>query len=101
MTGGFRFADNNTRSPYDLYTRQFGPRLGFAYQLFPHTVIRSGYGLFWIPAAMTEVTGDIRAPAWAISTQAVASLDNGITPYNTLDNPFPQGILIRPEARLD
>ena len=32
--GGFRFADDNTRSPYDLYKKQFGPRIGFAYQLF-------------------------------------------------------------------
>jgi len=96
LVGGFRFADSSTRSPYDLYRKQFGPRVGFAYQLFPHTVIRSGYGLFWIPAAITEVTGDVRAPAWAISTQAVASLDNGVTPYDTLDNPFPKGILDPP-----
>lgn len=96
LTGGFRFANNDTRSPYDLYTKQFGPRFGLAYQLFPHTVIRSGYGMFWIPAAITEVTGDVRAPAWAISTQAVASLDNGLTPYNTLDNPYPDGILDPP-----
>lgn len=92
LTGGFRFADGNTRSPYDLYTRQWGPRVGVAFQLFPKTVVRSGYGLFWIPGAITEVTGDTRAPAWAINTLAVASLDGGVTPYNTLDNPFPQGI---------
>lgn len=96
LVGGFRFADNDTRSPYDLYTKQFGPRVGFAYQLFPRTVIRSGYGLFWIPGAITEVTGDNRAPAWAINTLAVASQDGGVTPYNTLDNPYPDGILTPP-----
>ncbi len=96
LRGGFRFADENTRSPYDLYKRQFGPRFGFAYQLFSRTVVRGGYGLFWIPAALTEVTGDNRAPAWAINTLAVASLDGGLTPYNTLDNPYPSGILDPP-----
>ena len=96
LVGGFRFADDNTRSPYDLYTKQFGPRIGLAFQLFPKTVIRSAYGLFWIPAAITEVTGDNRAPAWAINTLAVASLDDGVTPYNTLDNPYPTGILDPP-----
>ncbi len=96
LTGGFRFADNDTRSPYDLYKKQFGPRLGMAFQLFPRTVIRSGYGLFWIPAAITEVTGDNRAPAWAINTLAVASQDGGLTPYNTLDDPYPNGILNPP-----
>ena len=34
LVGGFRFADDNTRSPYDLYKKQFGPRVGLAYQLF-------------------------------------------------------------------
>jgi hypothetical protein len=96
VTGGFRFATPSQRSPYDLYTKQFGPRVGLAYQLFTHTVIRSGFGLFWIPAAITEVTGDVRAPAWDVSTQMITSLDNGITPYNTLDNPFPSGILTAP-----
>jgi len=92
LAGGFRFADDNRRAPFDLYTRQFGPRVGFAYQLFPHTVLRSGYGLFWIPAAMTEVTGDTRAPAWAINTPMVTSLDGGVTPYDTLDSPYPNGL---------
>ena len=96
LTGGFRFADDKTRSPYDLFAKQFGPRVGFAFQLFPKTVIRSGYGLFWIPAALTEVTGDNRAPAWAINTLAVASLNGGITPYDTLDNPYPTGIINPP-----
>ena len=96
VTGGFEFATPSERSPYNLDTKQFGPRLGLAYQLLPHTVVRSGFGMFWIPAAITEVTGDVRAPAWDISTQMLTSLNNGITPYNTLDNPFPQGILTAP-----
>lgn len=92
LTGGFRFADANTRTPTDLYKKQFGPRVGFAYQAFKNTVIRSGYGIFWIPAMMSEVTGDTRAPAWAINTPMVTTLNNGLTPANTLDNPYPQGI---------
>ena len=96
LTGGFRFADSKTRSPYDLYPKQWGPRVGFAYNLFSHTVIRSGYGLFWIPAATTEVTGDVRAPAWEINTLMVTSIDGGLTPYNTLSNPYPNGIINPP-----
>ncbi len=52
--------------------------------------------MFWIPGAITEVTGDNRAPAWAINTLATASLDGGVTPYNTLDDPYPQGIINPP-----
>ena len=63
LRGGFRFADDNTRSPYDLFTKQFGPRIGLAYQLFPRTVIRSGYGLFWIPLHLRKLLGiTVRLP---------------------------------------
>ena len=96
LLGGFRFADKDTRSPYDTYPRQFGPRFGFAYQLFPRTVLRGGYGLFWIPAATTEVTGDTRAPAWSVATQIFPTADGGLTPKDTLDNPFPNGIITPP-----
>ena len=96
LHGGFEFANSKTRAPFNLYTRQFGPRLGLAYQLFQRTVIRSGFGLFWIPAAMTEVTGDTRAPAWEINTPMVTTLDGGLTPYNTLDNPYPNGLQVPP-----
>jgi hypothetical protein len=91
-TGGFEFASSSQRYPFDLYTHQLGPRLGFAYQATPKTVVRSAFGLFWIPANLTEVVGGSRAPAWEISTQMLTSLDNNITLQNTLDNPFPQGI---------
>jgi len=92
LLGGFRFADSGTRGPTDLYHKQLGPRFGLAYQLADQTVIRSGYGIFWIPAMMSEVTGDTRAPVWAINTPMVTTLNNGLTPYNTLDNPYPQDI---------
>jgi len=32
------------------YYKNFGPRIGFAYQVMPHTVIRGGFGLFYNPA---------------------------------------------------
>ncbi|MBL8216645.1 MAG: TonB-dependent receptor [Bryobacterales bacterium] len=92
LQGGYRFADQDTRSPYDLFRRQVSPRFGFAYQAIDKTVVRGGYAIFWLPAAITEVTGDVRAPAWAISTGMLGSIDGGLTPYHTLDNPFPNGI---------
>ena len=32
--------------------KMFAPRVGFAYQLTPKTVLRSGYGIFYIPTAL-------------------------------------------------
>ena len=31
------------------YYKNFGPRFGFAYQLYPHTVVRGGFGIFYNP----------------------------------------------------
>ncbi len=31
------------------YYKNFGPRFGFAYQLFSHTVVRGGFGIFYNP----------------------------------------------------
>jgi hypothetical protein len=92
VVGGFEFATPSERSPANLYLRQWGPRLGYAFQLFSHTVIRSAYGLFWIPADLSQVVGSSGAPGWLLSTPMVTTLNGGVTPFNTLDNPFPQGI---------
>lgn len=68
----------------------FGPRFGFAYSVNPKTVLRGGYGIFFLPR---NVQGNGDGAVEAVrTTNMVASLD-GITPYNTLSNPFPQGIL--------
>ena len=40
---------NDTRNNLPLNKKAFSPRLGFAYSLDPKTVIRGGYGIFWIP----------------------------------------------------
>jgi hypothetical protein len=69
VTGGFRFVSNDERYPFDTDHRQVGPRFGLAYQFFPKTVIRSAFGLFWIPANLTEVVGGSRAPAWELSAR--------------------------------
>src|SRR5713101_2700473 len=47
--GALRFTNSSTRAPQDRYLRQLGPRFGFAYQLMPKSVVRGGYGIFWLP----------------------------------------------------
>src|SRR5207247_10607931 len=44
----------------------------------------------------SEAHRHVRTPAWAIRTQAAGTLDNGNTPYDTLDKPYPKGILDPP-----
>jgi len=66
----------------------FGPRFGAAYQISPKTVLRGGYGLVY--AQTFDDPGP--APGFSQATQMVTSIQTGI-PFNTLVNPFPNGIL--------
>src|SRR5208337_5391086 len=40
---------NGKTRPQDIFTKAFGPRLGFAYAIDPNTVLRGGYGIFYEP----------------------------------------------------
>lgn len=58
-----RFVDQ--RAPYDSDRNNFGPRIGFAYQASPTTVLRSGYGLFY---STPELQGMVSSNDFAPNT---------------------------------
>ena len=100
LRGGLRFVgiDGNGTRQKQTNWNNWGPRFGFAYQLNARTVVRGGYGLFFLPN-----TGDGAGPAnanegFTAVTQFVSSLDGGITPADRLSNPFPQGVRRGPGA---
>lgn len=83
-TRGSRFAINNT-------LMEFSPRAGLAFQARPNTVFSAGYGIFWLP---NDVTGlPYTDPIDASTTGVVSSINGGLTPYATIDNPYPQGLI--------
>ena len=74
----------------------FAPRLGIAYRLNDSTVIRTGYGVFWLPNDVAFAVAPNLDIVNTILTPWVASLDGGVTPFRLLNNPAPDGVLLPP-----
>ena len=68
----------------------YGPRLGFAWEARPGTVIRSAYGITYM-APLSAGTGSIREYHQGLSADVTfRTQDNGITPAFNFDDGFPE-----------
>lgn len=89
VRGGLFYATPERRGNLITDKTNFSPRIGAAYRIFPRTVLRGGFGTFysvwWQPF--------IRATGFASNTPMVTTLDGGLTPKDTLSNPFPGGLI--------
>jgi hypothetical protein len=94
VKGGMQFVAPGSRGTYNPDLNNFQPRLGFAYQLNPKTVLRGGWAIYSVPA-LFDISG-IYQPGFSQPTSIVPSLDNGVTIRATLANPFPDGVLDPP-----
>lgn len=82
--------DNSRTSFANTDYKDFGPRIGFAYQLFANTVLRGGYGISYgqgnanagLRASQQFIYGFNAAPSYA-------STDAGATPAFYWDSGFP------------
>jgi hypothetical protein len=84
--------DRSSRNNMDASYKNFGPRVGLAYRAFKNTVVRAGYGIFWLPAMQTGAGGPASDPIDQSSTPMVTTTNGGLTPFATFSNPFPNGI---------
>jgi hypothetical protein len=87
LTGTLSWAgQGNDKSQQETDFANWAPRIGFAYSLNSKTVIRAGYGIFFLPKmVLGNGGGAIEAVR---TTPFVASLD-GVTPGGSITNPFP------------
>jgi hypothetical protein len=84
----FAGVNGQTRGINSPDWHEFQPRLGFAYQIRPTTVIRGGIGRF------TTATFDTGGQnGFGRTTPLTPTQDNFVTPDETLSNPFQSGIL--------
>lgn len=77
-------------SRYNINPNKKGlaPRVGFAYSLGANTVVRAGYGLFWIPIDANWATNPLNDPVNSIQTDYVGNNGNLEVPINTINTPW-------------
>ncbi len=63
------------------------PRVGIAYTLNPKTVVRAGYGLYYLPQGAD--VNSVRQAGFSQSTALNASVNNGLSFIASLANPSP------------
>jgi len=81
------------RSGFDMDDNQWGPRVGLAYQVTPDTVVRAGYGIFWLPNSIAWFgTNPAVDPINLYSNNMTTTINGGLTPYNYMSNPIPTGV---------
>src|SRR6202040_3988451 len=76
---------NDSRNNLPLSKTQVMPRLGFAYSPDQKTVIRGGYGIFFIPNYVAFNANPYVDPVSSATSNFFASNDHGLTPAATLN----------------
>lgn len=78
---------------FDTQYKNFAPRVGFAYQIVPNTVLRGGYGIFY----KEYINQGVGLPQTGFSiTPSFGSPDAGLTPAFNWDGGFPQNFSMPP-----
>ena len=93
LQGGLVFVgvDGRSRHQYNIDANNLAPRFGFSYAANPGTVVHGGGAIVYGPSAQAAA-GTIGPYGFRLQNTWVSTQNsNGITPSNTLDNPFPNG----------
>ncbi len=68
------------------------PRVGISYQLDQNTVIRTGYGMFYLPVDVRWDDAPHNLFINSFNTNWQNTQSDGVTPKTPISNPFPSGI---------
>lgn len=93
LRGGLLFAgvDSHRRGAYKPNYTNIQPRVGIAYDLGRGLVFRANYGRSYLPLTGSGEEG-IQQTGFGRRTGFISSIRTGL-PFNTLDRPYPEGIL--------
>jgi hypothetical protein len=85
----------NPRTEFNTYWGEVGPRIGLAYQIFSHTLLRAGYGMYYDPSDVGVVGNAVSGGFLgydAVTTGVTNVPSSPWLPLEFLRNPFPYGI---------
>lgn len=93
LVGGLIFPGVNgvERLAWNGHPNHFGPRFGFAYRTTSKLVLRGGIGVIYIPVFPQPAA--LPNTGFSTNTTMASSLNGGLTPNDTLTNPFPNGLV--------
>ncbi len=91
VRGGLNFAgvSPNPRGLYETPKKNFLPQIGMAFKLTDKTVLRAGYGINY--GFLGQRRGDVIQSGYNVNTNLIPTLDNGLTWYETLSDPYKTG----------
>ncbi len=92
VRGGLLFAGagGQPRSLWNADRNNFAPRIGLTWNPLRDTVIRTGYGVYYVPLGADRA--NVNQSGYTLRNALVPTLDNGQTFIASLADPFPNGI---------
>jgi hypothetical protein len=94
LKGGYDLVSSSRhsgRTAFDSWNH-VSPRVGLTYEVFKDTIVRTGYGLFYLPVDVRWDDAPHNLFINSFATPWLATKADGVTPQNTFYNPFPGGV---------
>ncbi len=94
LTGAYDLVDSSRHSSRSAFPawKHISPRLGASYQLDKNTVVRLGYGMFYLPVDVRWDDAPHNLFLNSFNTTWLTYQADGVTPKATISNPFQGGI---------
>ena len=94
LKGGYDLVASSRHSSRSAfpYWNHVSPRIGISYQFDPNTVVRTGYGMFYLPVDVRWDDAPHNLFINSFNTPWLTYLSDGVTPQFPFSNPFPASV---------
>ncbi len=101
LKGGFDLVNSprhKSRTAFSSWNH-VSPRIGISYQLDQNTVVRTGYGMFFLPVDVRWDDAPHNLFINSFNTPWLNAQSDGVTPKDPISNPFPESGITPPFGR--